>query len=71
MQGDQSNYDTDIFQPIKQEIAKKSSIPYGEDKEKDIAMRVVADHLRAITFSIADGQLPSNVSSYWPSRFSK
>ncbi len=59
-QGKQSNYDTDIFLPIISKIAKLSSIAYGENEDTDIAMRVVADHLRAISFSIADGQLPSN-----------
>ena len=60
VQGKKSNYDTDVFQPIIQQIAKNSGSVYGEDKDKDIAMRVIADHLRAISFSIADGQLPSN-----------
>ena len=55
-----SNYDTDVFQPIIQTISKLSSFEYGKDNQKDIAMRVIADHLRAISFSIADGQLPSN-----------
>ncbi len=63
MQGKTSNYDTDIFQPIIQEIAKLSKVNYGHSEETDIAMRVVADHLRAISFSIADGQLPSNVKA--------
>ncbi len=63
MQGVQSNYDTDIFQPIIQEIARKSDVSYGENEEQDIAMRVVSDHIRAIIFSIADGQLPSNVKA--------
>ena len=57
MQGVSSNYDTDIFQPIIQQIAIKSKINYGEKLQQDIAMRVVADHIRAIVFSIADGQL--------------
>jgi alanyl-tRNA synthetase len=60
VQEKKSNYDTDLFQPIIQEIAKLSSIQYGSDFSTDVAMRVVADHLRAISFSIADGQLPSN-----------
>ncbi len=55
-----SNYDTDIFQPIIKEISKLSNIPYGKSNEQDIAMRVVADHLRTISFAITDGQLPSN-----------
>ena len=59
MQGVKSNYDTDIFQPIIQEIAKKAGLNYGESEKQDIAMRVIADHIRAISFSIADGQLPS------------
>jgi alanyl-tRNA synthetase len=63
LQGKQSNYDTDIFQPIIQSIAKASGKPYGENHQADIAMRVIADHLRAISFSIADGQLPSNVKA--------
>ena len=60
VQGKKSNYDTDIFQPIIQEIANISGKSYGKDEEIDIAMRVIADNLRAIAFSIADGQLPSN-----------
>ena len=60
LQGKKSNYDTDVFQPIIQKIAEISGIKYGSDSKADIAMRVIADHLRAISFSIADGQLPSN-----------
>lgn len=60
LQGKTSNYDTDVFQPIIQTLAKKANKTYGNDEKTDIAMRVMADHLRAITFSIADGQLPSN-----------
>ncbi len=63
MQGKQSNYDTDVFQPVIQEIARMSGREYGVDARADVAMRVVADHLRAISFSIADGQLPSNVKA--------
>ena len=63
MQGVKSNYDTDIFQPIIQAIAKKAGLKYGENEKQDIAMRVIADHIRAISFSIADGQLPSNVKA--------
>ncbi len=55
-----SNYDTDVFQDIIQEIAKLSGKKYGENDKVDIAMRVIADHLRTVSFSIADGQLPSN-----------
>jgi len=60
IQKKKSNYDTDLFQPILGEIARQTSIPYDSDHTSDVAMRVVADHLRAISFSIADGQLPSN-----------
>jgi len=60
VQKKKSNYDTDVFQPIIQEIARHSGIAYGSDFSTDVAMRVLADHLRAISFSIADGQLPSN-----------
>ena len=63
MQGVKSNYDTDIFQPIIQAIAKSAKLKYGENEKQDIAMRVIADHIRAISFSIADGQLPSNVKA--------
>ncbi|HOY32917.1 MAG TPA: alanine--tRNA ligase [Bacteroidales bacterium] len=60
LQGVKSNYDTDVFQPLIQHIALLAGCRYGDDVKKDIAMRVVADHLRAIVFAIADGQLPSN-----------
>lgn len=60
LQGKKSNYDTDIFQPIIQEIARLSGLTYGQDPKVDVAMRVMSDHLRAVTFAIADGQLPSN-----------
>ena len=63
MQGKKSNYDTDVFQPLIQEIARKAGKVYGENEEADVAMRVVADHLRAVSFSIADGQLPSNAKA--------
>ncbi len=63
LQGVQSNYDTDVFQPLIQGIAKKAGKTYGADEKADIAMRVMADHLRAIAFSIADGQLPSNTGA--------
>ena len=63
MQGKKSNYDTDVFQPLIQEIARLAGRTYGQDKQADIAMRVVADHLRAVSFSIADGQLPSNAKA--------
>ena len=63
MQGKRSNYDTDVFQPLIQEIAAKCGKKYGDNEDADIAMRVCADHLRAVSFSIADGQLPSNVKA--------
>ena len=63
MQGKRSNYDTDVFQPLIQELATKAGKAYGQNEEADIAMRVCADHLRAVSFSIADGQLPSNVKA--------
>ena len=58
-----SNYDTDIFQPIIKEISRLSGKEYGKTEEVDVAMRVIADHLRAVSFSIADGQLPSNAKA--------
>ena len=58
-----SNYDTDLFQPIIQQIAKISNRVYGDNEKNDIAFRVIADHLRAIVFTIADGQLPSNTKA--------
>ena len=63
LQGKQSNYDTDVFQPLLSKIAELCGQQYGEDAKSDVAMRVVADHVRAICFSIADGQLPSNVKA--------
>ena len=60
IQGKTSNYDTDVFQPLIQELSKMSGIAYGQAEKTDVAMRVVADHLRAVSFAIADGQLPSN-----------
>ena len=63
LQGKHSNYDTDIFQPIIREIERITGMKYGEKEETDVAMRVVADHLRAVAFSIADGQLPSNAKA--------
>ena len=60
LQGKKSNYDTDVFQPLIKEISSISKIKYGESNTSDVAMRVIADHLRAIAFAIADGQLPSN-----------
>lgn len=63
IQGKQSNYDTDVFQPIIKQIGQLSGFTYGQDEKVDVAMRVIADHLRAIAFSIADGQLPSNAKA--------
>ncbi len=63
LQDKHSNYDTDIFQPIIKEISRLSGLQYGKDENVDVAMRVVADHLRAVAFSIADGQLPSNAKA--------
>ncbi|MFD2581836.1 alanine--tRNA ligase [Pedobacter vanadiisoli] len=60
LQDKTSNYDTDVFQPLIQFISDKAGIKYGADEKTDIAMRVMADHIRAISFVIADGQLPSN-----------
>ena len=60
VQKKQSNYDTDVFQPIISEISELTGKPYGKNESTDIAMRVIADHLRAVSFSIADGQIPSN-----------
>ena len=63
LQGKQSNYDIDLFQKLIHHIEKVSGFKYGENEEVDIAMRVIADHVRAIAFSIADGQLPSNTGA--------
>jgi alanyl-tRNA synthetase len=63
LQGKRSNYDTDVFQPLIQALAKACGKTYGNDEKADIAMRVVADHLRAIAFTIADGQLPGNTGA--------
>jgi alanyl-tRNA synthetase len=63
LQGKTSNYDTDLFQTLIQHIAKVSKVEYGLHEETDIALRVISDHIRAIAFSIADGQLPSNTGA--------
>jgi len=63
LQNKQSNYDTDVFQPIIQTIAQMTHTIYGASEKPDIAMRVIADHLRAVSFAIADGQLPSNTGA--------
>jgi alanyl-tRNA synthetase len=60
LQGKQSNYDTDLFQALIQSVVKVSGVSYGQHETTDIALRVIADHIRAIAFSIADGQLPAN-----------
>lgn len=63
IQGKKSNYDTDIFTPTINWIEQKSNVKYGTSEKTDIAMRVIADHIRAISFTIADGQLPSNTGA--------
>ncbi|MDP4277990.1 MAG: alanine--tRNA ligase, partial [Bacteroidota bacterium] len=63
IQGKRSNYDTDVFQPILQEIGSMCGVTYGADAKIDVAMRVIADHIRTIAFAITDGQLPSNAKA--------
>ena len=63
LQGKRSNYDTDVFQPLIQAVSAMAATPYGADPQKDVAMRVVADHIRTIAFSITDGQLPGNTKA--------
>ena len=63
LQGVESNYDTDVFTPIIREIETITNSKYGKNEETDIAIRVIADHIRAVSFSIADGQLPSNTGA--------
>ncbi|MBO4663607.1 MAG: alanine--tRNA ligase, partial [Bacteroidaceae bacterium] len=63
LQGKTSNYDTDVFQPLIKVMADMAGVKYGEDEKQDIALRVIVDHLRAIAFAIADGQLPSNAKA--------
>jgi len=63
IQGKTSNYDTDIFQPLIQHTAGKAGVMYGQDRKTDIALRVIADHIRAVAFTIADGQIPSNTGA--------
>lgn len=63
IQKKQSNYDTDVFQPTITKVAEWAGVKYGDDQRKDIALRVIADHIRAISFTIADGQLPSNAKA--------
>jgi len=63
LQGKTSNYDTDVFQPLIKAMADMAGCKYGDDEKKDVALRVIVDHLRAIAFAIADGQLPSNAKA--------
>ena len=63
VQGHQSNYDADVFTPLIEQVSKSSGIEYGKDEKNDIAIRVIVDHIRAVTCTIADGQLPSNTGS--------
>ncbi|MDO4196830.1 MAG: alanine--tRNA ligase [Prevotellaceae bacterium] len=63
IQGKHSNYDTDVFQPFIKEISRLSGKEYGKEEDIDVAMRVISDHLRAVAFSIADGQLPGNAKA--------
>ena len=63
VQGKQSNYDTDVFQPLIQYVAHKAKVSYGKSTTTDVAIRVIADHIRAISFTIADGQLPGNAKA--------
>ncbi len=63
IQGKTSNYDTDVFRPMMDFIALHANVKYGLDNKKDIAIRVIADHVRAVSFAIADGQLPSNTGA--------
>ena len=63
LQGKHSNYDTDVFQPMIKEIEKFTGLKYGSSDPIDVAMRVIADHIRAVSFSIADGQLPGNAKA--------
>lgn len=60
LQGKKSNYDTDVFTPLLDAISKRAGVPYGRSEETDIAMRVIADHIRAVSFAVADGVTPSN-----------
>ena len=63
LQGKQSNYDTDVFQPMIRKMEQLTGMAYGKQEPTDVAMRVCADHLRAVAFSIADGQLPGNAKA--------
>ncbi len=63
LQGKQSNYDTDVFQPLIQAVSKRARVRYGDNDQADIAIRVISDHIRAIAFTVADGELPSNTKA--------
>ncbi|MCQ2370009.1 MAG: alanine--tRNA ligase [Paludibacteraceae bacterium] len=63
VQGKKSNYDTDVFQPLLKAVGEICSCQYGKDEKTDVAMRVIADHIRTIAFAITDGQLPSNAKA--------
>ena len=63
LQGKHSNYDTDVFQPLIKKVGEIAGVEYGKDEKVDVAMRVIADHIRTIAFSIADSQLPSNAKA--------
>ena len=63
IQQKKSNYETDIFTPLIDYLATKASVTYGKDEPTDIALRVISDHVRAIAFAIADGQLPSSTGA--------
>jgi len=63
IQKKESNYDTDVFQPLIQKLSQESGFEYGKSEKIDIALRVIADHIRAISFTISDGQLPSNTGA--------
>src|SRR5690625_3999215 len=60
LQNTKTNYETDLFKPIIEEIEKLSSMRYGESEEQDTAFKVIADHIRTVTFAVGDGALPSN-----------
>src|SRR5690625_6351479 len=60
LQNTKTNYETDLFKPIIEEIEKLSSMRYGESEEQDTAFKVIADHIRTVAFAIGDGALPSN-----------
>jgi alanyl-tRNA synthetase len=63
LQGKTSNYDTDVFSPLIKKISQLTNTPYGQNEKTDIAIRVISDHIRAVSFAIADGQLPSNTGA--------